>query len=426
MTHAAASPAAAERERLLGWTEAETPELVAFLSRFVRAASPNPPGDTREATGVLTDWLDAAGLPHRLVAPLPEAPNLVATLAGARAGRHLVLNGHIDVFPCDDAQRWTRAPWGGEVAAGRVWGRGVSDMKNGTAALLFAYGWLARLADTLPGRVTLTAVSDEETGGTWGARYLVDNHPDVLGDCLLNAEPGAPTTIRFGEKGILRLAVTVRTPGCHGAYTHKSPSATRIAARLLREMEAVTALPVAMEPEVARALEDGAAEMDRIHLPGAAQVMRQFSLNCGVVRGGTKVNMLPGECRLEFDIRIPPGERSATAIAEVERILRGFPGAELEPMGLAEPSWSSPSHPMVGALAKACEAARGFRPLAIASLAATDARIWRAKGIPAFSYGTTATNVAMPDEHTEIAEWIGVVKTLTLAAHAWLHSEAAR
>lgn len=417
---------AAEQRQLLAWIEAETPALIDLLARFTRAASPNPPGDTREATGVLTDWLDRAGLAHRIVAPLAHAPNVIASFAGGRPGKHLVLNGHIDVFPCDDAPRWTHDPWGGEVAENRVWGRGVSDMKNGTAALLFAYGWLARLADRLPGRVSLTAVSDEETGGTWGAQYLVDKHPEVLGDCLLNAEPGAPTTIRFGEKGLFRIAITVRTPGCHGAYAHKSPSATRIAARLVRALEAITALPVTMDPEVAHALEEGAAEMDRIHLPGAARVMRQFSLNLGVVQGGTKVNMLPGTCRLECDIRIPPGETTAKVHAAAQRIVADFPEAELEVTGFTEPTWSSPTHPMVGALADACEASCGFRPRAIASLAATDARKWRAKGVPAFTYGTTSTNVAMPDEHTDIAEWLGVVKTLTLGAYGWLHAEAAR
>ncbi|WP_439580465.1 M20/M25/M40 family metallo-hydrolase [Elioraea sp.] len=416
----------AQRAQLLRWIEAETPDLIDVLARFARAASPNPPGDTREATGVLASRLEQAGQSYCTVALLAHAPNLIATIEGGHPGKHLVLNGHIDVFPCDDAHRWNHDPWGGAVVDGRVYGRGVSDMKNGTVALLFAHIWLARLADTLPGRVTLTAVSDEETGGTWGAQYLVDRHPEVLGDCLLNAEPGAPTTIRFGEKGILRLAVTVRTPGCHGAYTHKSPSATRIAARLVAALDAVTELPVAMEPEVARALDEGAAEMDRIHLPGAARVMRQFSLNLGVVRGGTKVNMLPGECRLEFDVRIPPGERSGTVMAEIERILAAFPEATLEVTGLSEPTWSSPKHPMVTALAEACSATCGFRPRAIASLAATDARKWRAKGVPAFTYGTTATNVAMPDEHTDIAEWLGVVKTLTLGAHAWLHAEAGR
>ena len=93
-------------------------------------------------------------------------------------------------------------------------------------------------------------------------------------------------------------------------------------------------------------------------------------------------------------------------------------------MGFTDPNWSDPGHPMVGHLRQACTETFGFRPFAITSLGATDARIWRAKGVPAFTYGTTATNVAMPDEHTDIVEWLGVVKTLTLAAHAYLHAEA--
>jgi succinyl-diaminopimelate desuccinylase len=413
-----------ERAQLLAWIDAERDELVAFLSRFVRSVSPNPPGDTRETAAVLVDWFGRAGIPVRTIAPRTEMPNLVATLASGRAGRHLVLNGHMDVFPCDDADRWTCQPWGGEIANGRVYGRGVSDMKNGTVALLFAFGWLARLAGTLPGRLTYTAVSDEETGGTWGAKYLVDHYPEVLGDCLLNAEPGAPTTIRFGEKGILRAAIIVETAGCHGAYTHKSPSATRIAARIAVELAAIDDLSVSMDPTVGRALDEASAEIDRIHVVGAADVIKRFTLNIGVVRGGVKVNMLPGTCRLECDVRIPVGETVEKAIGCMREIVAKHARARLEVMGFTEPNWTDPGHSMVGHLRRACSDACGFAPFAITSLGATDARIWRAKGVPSFTYGTTATNVAMPDEHTDIAEWLGVVKTLTLAAHAYLHAEA--
>ncbi|HJU33043.1 MAG TPA: M20/M25/M40 family metallo-hydrolase [Hyphomicrobiaceae bacterium] len=415
---------AAERKQLLGWIDAEKDELVSFLARFVRAASPNPPGDTRVAAGLLADWLAEAGLPARTIAPRPEMPNLVASFEGRRPGRHLVLNGHIDVYPCDDGDRWARDPWGGEIADGRIWGRGVSDMKNGTVALLFAFGWLNRLRKRLPGRVTFTAVSDEETGGTWGAKYLVDNHPEVLGDCVLNAEPGAPTTIRFGEKGILRVAIIVETAGCHGAYTHKSPSATRIAARIAGELGAVDELSVSMDPAVERALDEAAEEIDRVHVTGAAAVIKRFTMNLGVVRGGVKMNMLPGKCRLECDVRIPVGEAVERAMSCIREIAARHPHARVEVMGLTEPNWSDPAHPMVGHLREACVAVRGVRPFAITSLGASDTRLWRMKGIPAFTYGTTANNVAMPDEHTDIEEWIGVVKTLTLAAHAYLHTEA--
>lgn len=408
------------KAQLIEWIDRDRDALVEFLVRFTRAPSPNPPGDTRAATAVITDYLAARDLDHRIVAPLASAPNVIASFDCGLPGRHLVLNGHIDVFPCDDAPRWRHDPWSGTIAEGKVFGRGVSDMKNGTAAILFAFSYLHRLRESLAGRLTYTAVSDEETGGTWGAQFLVDNEPDVLGDCLLNAEPGAPTTVRFGEKGILRLVFTVSTPGCHGAYTHKSKSATKIAAALILDLEAITGIPVTMEPKVARALDLGAAEIDRIHVRGAAAVMRQFSLNIGVVDGGLKMNMLPGSCRVEADIRIPVGESSAPVLAKAKEILRRYPEATFEVANLSEPGWSDPEHEMVGYLQTNCEAVNGYLPLPISSLAATDARKWRMKSIPAYTYGTTASNVAMADEYTDIEEWIGVVKTHTLSAYDYL------
>src|SRR5262245_54348633 len=121
-----------ERAQLLAWIDAERDDLVSFLSGLVRTASPNPPGDTRAAAGVLEDRLTRRALPVRVGAPRHELPNVVASLEGAKPGRHLVLNGHLVVFPCDDADRWTQPPWGGDVVDGRLYGRGVSDMKNGT------------------------------------------------------------------------------------------------------------------------------------------------------------------------------------------------------------------------------------------------------------------------------------------------------
>ena len=99
-----------------------------------------------------------------------------ASRAG-RKGRHLVLNGHIDVFPGRPAETWSRDPWSGAVADGKVHGRGVADMKCGTSASIWTYIYLHRLREELGGRLTLTCVSDEETGGTWGAKWLVDTFP---------------------------------------------------------------------------------------------------------------------------------------------------------------------------------------------------------------------------------------------------------
>ena len=228
-----------DRDQLLAWIEAERDQIVGFLQDFIRAKSPNPPGDTIEAVGHICRFLETQGCPFRLVDPQPTMANVVASFEGAEAGRHLVLNGHIDVFPVgpDPAgEGWTQDPWGGALVDGKIYGRGACDMKPGTSASIWTFVLLHRLRERLKGRLTLTAVSDEETFGPWGARYLMEHHPEVHGDCCLNGEPSSPFTVRYGEKGPLWLKFTVKTPGAHGAYTHASPSATRLAAALIRDL----------------------------------------------------------------------------------------------------------------------------------------------------------------------------------------------
>src|SRR5262245_54059621 len=121
------------RETLLSCIERDRDALVKFLSDFVAIPSPNPPGDTRQAAGFLHDRLQAEGVPVAYRTAKPEWPNVVGSF-GDGSGPHLVLNGHIDVFPAGAAADWSRDPWSGAIADGKVHGRGVVDMKCGTAA----------------------------------------------------------------------------------------------------------------------------------------------------------------------------------------------------------------------------------------------------------------------------------------------------
>ena len=159
--------------------------------------------------------LERHGLASRIISPHPEMPNIVASFDCGSPGRHLVLNGHIDVFPvADDGLGWTKDPWGGELIDGKIYGRGVADMKCGTTASIFTYIYLSRIKDRLKGKLTLTAVSDEETFGPYGARYLMEHHPEVHGDALLNGEPSGPLSVRFGEKGPLWIEFSVLAARC--------------------------------------------------------------------------------------------------------------------------------------------------------------------------------------------------------------------
>src|SRR3546814_15449017 len=94
---------------------------------------------------------------------------------------------------------------------GRIYGRGVADMKCGTAASIWTYLYSSRYRNNLAGSLTLTVVSEEENFGPLGTRYLMEHHADeVLGTCCLNGEPSSPHTVRFGEKAPLWIKVTIR------------------------------------------------------------------------------------------------------------------------------------------------------------------------------------------------------------------------
>lgn len=414
-----------DKKTLLARIDADRPILIEFLSGFIRAKSPNPPGDTREAVAHIRRFLDGQGLGHRVIDPKPEFPNIVASFDGGAPGRHLVLNGHIDVFPVGD-ETWSHGPWSGAVADGKIYGRGACDMKCGTTASIFTYAYLHSLRDRLKGRLTLTCVSDEETFGPWGTRYLMEHHPEVRGDCCLNGEPSSPYSIRFGEKGPIWLKFTITTRGAHGAYTHLSPSATKIAARLVADLESLADMEVATPHNVGTAITEARDVLNRAMGQGAADIVQKVTVNIGRIQGGLKVNMIPGECIVEADIRQPVGVDKARIMAEVNRILARYPEAKVEEINENPPSWCDPFGDMVGIIQANVKSLAGYEPKPVISLGGTDARLWRYMGIPAYVYGPKPTGMGSFDEHVEVEEFIHIVKTHVTSAYDYLTRQSAK
>jgi succinyl-diaminopimelate desuccinylase len=408
-----------EKQNLLDAIERDRDEIIEFLRGFIRVKSPNPPGDTREAAAYVGKFLKAQDLDFRTVAPMQEFPNLIASFESPQPGRHLVLNGHIDVFPVDDTG-WTQDPWGGALVDGKIYGRGACDMKAGTSASIFTYRYLHRIKDKLKGKLTLTCVSDEETFGPWGARYLLEHCPEVLGDCLLNGEPSGTNTIRFGEKGPLWIALTVTSPGAHGAYTHFSASATKIAGQLVADLEEVTKIPATPPGNIVRTIEQAAAAVDEAMGAGAAAIVPKVTLNIGMMTGGLKVNMIPGQCRIEADIRLPLGVDKETVMREVNRIVARYPGVALEELNFNPPSYCDPYGEMVEILQNNAQQLSGVKPVPIVSLGGTDARLWRYRNIPAYVYGPPPTGMGSYDEHVTVSDFLQVVRTHVLSAYDFL------
>jgi succinyl-diaminopimelate desuccinylase len=411
------------KRQLLAWIDADRDRLITFLSQFVQAKSPNPPGDTREAAAHITRFLEDADLPYRIIDPKPEFPNIVASFEGRAPGKHLVLNGHIDCFPAGEHETWTHGgPWSGAIVDDKIWGRGVADMKCGTTASIFTFAYLYRIRDQLHGKLTLTAVSDEETFGPWGARYLMEHHPEVHGDCCLNGEPSSPLSIRFGEKGPLWLKFTVRTAGAHGAYTHKSESASKIGAKLVLDLERLSDLDTPPPGNVGAVLAKAREAIDGAQGGGASEVLQRITVNIGMLQAGLKVNMIPSECLIEADLRLPVGVEKAEVLAAVDEIVSAYPQVTYEEINYSAPSWCDPEHEMVGILQANARTLSGTEPQPICSLGGTDARLWRAIGVPAYVYGPFPTGMGTGDEHVPIEDFLHIVRTHVLSAYDYLSS----
>ena len=408
------------RKEIIAGIERERDLIIEFLRDFIRAASPNPPGDTRKAAELVMGFLKSRGFSPAVIAPHPEMPNIVASFAGNSEGRHLVLNGHMDVFPAADDGTWTHGPWSGDLADGHIWGRGAVDMKSGTTASLFTFAYLHRMRDRFPGKLTFTAVSDEETFGPWGMRYLMEHHPEVHGDCCLSGEPSDPRIIRFGEKGPLWLRFSVRTPGAHGAYPHLSESAIAIAVRLISELGKTTAMQAPTPGNLTALLDRSAGAVEDAFGKGAARVVRQVTFHPGTIKGGLKVNMIAGDCSFEADFRLPVGAGKEWLLAEITKITARYPEASFEEIQFSAPNWCDPEHPMVGALAANARELTGVEPVPAIGLGGTDTRLWRYRGVPAYAYGPSPKTMGQADERIAIGEFLHIVRTHALSAFDYL------
>ena len=407
------------KQRLIDRVEQDREELIEFLRGFLRAPSPNPPGDTRTAAKYVTDYLGSKGIEYEVVGPDDEKPNIVSSVFAPRDGKHLILNGHIDVFPAGTGEGWSHDPWGGELVDGKIYGRGACDMKAGTAASIYTYVVLHELVKELKGSLTLTAVSDEESGGRLGAGWLVENMPETIGDCCLNGEPSSPITIRFGEKGILWLRVTVRSKGGHGAYPHLSPNPIKITAKLITDLETLNETPVNYPPNLRKAIDEGREEAEKALGAGGADVMRRLSVNIGTIMGGVKVNVIPRECSFEVDLRLPPGLSKEDVLPRVKAIIERYPGASFEETRYDGPLWSPPDGEMAGII-RSNSRLFGVDPKPIVSLGGSDLKFWRSHGVPSYYYGPMNHGMGTVDEYVEVDEFMHIVKVHLLSAYDYL------
>lgn len=329
-------------------------EVTGYLQALLRINTMNPPGNETEAAAYLSTVARDAGIPCEL-AGTRGRDNFVARLSGSGAGRPVVLLGHTDVVGVE-RERWTRDPFGGEVADGYVWGCGAVDMKNQVAANLMVMLLLKREGVPLGRDVIMAATADEEAGSYLGARWLWEHRRDLIdaeyglnegGGDLVEVNGRHFYTVEVGEKGKARMRITAKAAPGHASVPVDDSAMYRLGKALVRLHE--FAPPTIITEPVERMLRALApayglddAWVDTLLLnptwPALAALplpddqrasLRAATHNTAVptiLRGGHRINVIPSEVSVDVDGRILPGQ----APDEWVRQVRHAVGDEVE------------------------------------------------------------------------------------------------
>ena len=384
-------------------------ETVAFLAELVRV--PSLLGKEEPAQRLVESRLRALGFDVTSIVPDParlaERPDsgiplmpyegrrsLVATIGDA-TGPSLLLNGHVDVVSAEPLERWTKEPFGAEVADGRMYGRGACDMKGGVAAMLLGVE-AALAAGELPGKIVYQSVIEEECGGN-GALAAVLEGPSA--DATLIAEP-TDGGMDLVAVGVIWARITLEADARHASNADRGAN----------PIEA--AFPVI---EALHALE---AELNESPDPELAGLDHPYLLNVGALHAGDWASMTPGEAtldvRLGFPIRMEPAEaqgRLAAAVAEAD------PSAEVEFRGFRARGYAfDAASPFVRLLGDCHEEVRGGRPRPDPSRATTDLRFFEGQAV---CYGPTGENLHGVDEWVDLQSVADVAAVIALLIHRW-------
>ena len=318
-------------------------EAKQLLSRLIRFNTVNPPGNERPAQEYLADHLTGAGFECELLGAEPGRPNLVARLRAPdrdNGGPTLCYLGHVDTVLADPRE-WTHDPWSGEIANGCLWGRGALDMKSQVAAEVAAAASLARAGwRPAAGELLITAVVDEETGGSLGAKWITETHPEkVRCDLLINEGGGA--LFEYGgrrcygvccaEKGVFRFTVSTNGVAGHASMPGMGDNALLKMAPILERFAArqpsyrLTEAPRAFLRGIGEAPDDPPGAVARLRAADPRLAV-MFEPMLGVtftptrISASEKINVIPSRAELRVDCRVPPelGEEAVReGIAEV-------------------------------------------------------------------------------------------------------------
>ncbi len=362
---------------------------VAILQDLIRCPSVTP--HEGGAMAYLETLLSNAGFQcHRLIftdKDTPDIDNLFARFG--TASPHLCFAGHTDVVPAGDESLWSHQPFAGEIADGKIYGRGATDMKGSVAAFAAAALDYVGTKGIKPGSISFLITGDEEgpaVNGTVKVLQWMKEHGHVPDHCLVG-EPSCVDqlgdTMKIGRRGSLSFQVTVHGRQGHVAYPNKADNPVPKLARFIDRISHAK-------------LDDG-----NEHFDPSSLVVTSFDVN------NPATNVIPAKAIAKFNVRFSPEHNPVSLKAFVEKHIEAVK-AELGGV------WQMVTHEgadafitapgaFVGLVQDAVEQETGLVPKLSTSGGTSDARFVK-DYCPVLEFGPTNASIHQTDEHLDIEE----------------------
>jgi succinyl-diaminopimelate desuccinylase len=378
---------AAATTAILAWLREQENEMAALLAELVAIPTENPPGtNLRACADLLEARLRQAGLAcERVPADSDDPPSLLAEFG--RGDRALYFHGHYDVVPAQSPQQFQ--PVRKEHF---LFGRGSCDMKGGIVTMLYAIRALQESGVALNGKIGLTLVPDEETGGARGSMRLL--HQGLLGRAgvgMLTAEPTGGV-VWNANRGALTLRVQVLGKSAHVGLQHEGENA-------FERMHAVV--------EQLKQLKREVEQRKTACTIGAGQAPNSILLLGGQSGGGSNFNVVPDQCWFTIDRRINPEENlleeKFRLVGVLEQCQREGMPLDWEILQEGESAASRADEAPAQALASSVEVVTGQAPRFEMCPGLLETRFYAAQSIPAYAYGPGLLSVAHgPNEYVDL------------------------
>jgi len=280
---------------------------VNFAHDLIRCPSVTP--DEAGALDLLQNTLEGLGFACTRY-PFAEVDNLYARLG--TGAPNFCYGGHTDVVPVGDANDWQYDPFGGDIADGKLWGRGAADMKGGIAAFVGAVSELIGSGWQPAGSISFLITGDEEgpaLNGTKKVLQAITKAGEKIDHCLVG-EPTNPNTlgemIKIGRRGSLNGFITVTGTQGHTAYPDLAGNPVPVLLKLLSAL-------------AAKKLDDGNENFQASNLE-----ITSVDVN------NPAHNVIAGSASARFNIRFNTEHRGADLLkwikSEIETAQQGFGG----------------------------------------------------------------------------------------------------